>query len=442
MLSYTDSIALPCGAVAPNRLLKSACTEGLANPDNRVTERHLTLYRLWALSGAGILVSGNILVDRRYLERGGNVSIDKDYPYTYDVQQRAMLKAWGEVSKSGGSLFLAQLNCAGLKSPDYVTPRTIGPVGQPKGTVPNGATQRKREDAAAARAVTVEELDSLVEKWVFASTVLAECGWDGVQIHAAHGYLVSSFLSPYVNTRTDAYGGSLDNRARLLLRILEGIREAVPDTFVVSVKIHCSDFADNGFTYAECTTVCRWLVERGIDLIEFSGAIGTIIRSRRLGEALVDQLSESAITADPAAPRSAAWFTDHCTAIRGSGACVKVPTCMTGGFTLPAEMDDALRAGTCDMLGMGRPFCVAPADVGERLQKFDQAGQMEPIEKMPEMAGILWYYHQFQNIGDGKPIDWEISIQEAAEKQMAYHASWGVEYKKTISNLATTKSRL
>jgi len=235
-----------------------------------VTERHLTLYRLWSSSGAGILVSGNIQVDRRYLERAGNVAIDLDAPHTYDERQREMLREWLRVSKAHGSLFIGQLSCAGAKAPGYTTDETIGPSAAPAGTIPAGS-RRQSELPARVREATVAELDALVGKFAHAAKVLAECGWDGVQPHAAHAYLVSSFLSPATNQRQDEYGGPLENRARLLLRIVDAIREVVPPDFLLSVKIHCSDFMEEGFTLAEAEVVCQWLVEAGVELIELSG---------------------------------------------------------------------------------------------------------------------------------------------------------------------------
>lgn len=150
------------------------------------------MYRLFGSAGAGILVSGNILIDRRYLERAGNVCLDKTCEHTYDQQQRDMFKRWAEASKVHGSLIVAQLSCAGLKSPAYLTDMTIGPVAQQQGATTKGANAMKGRKAdkggvAAARSATAADLDAVVENFSFAAKVLCECGWDGVQIHAAHG---------------------------------------------------------------------------------------------------------------------------------------------------------------------------------------------------------------------------------------------------------------
>jgi 2,4-dienoyl-CoA reductase-like NADH-dependent reductase (Old Yellow Enzyme family) len=176
------------------------------------------------------------------------------------------------------------------EAPGYITEETIGPSAAAAGTIPAGS-RRQAELPARVRAATAAELDALVAKFAHAAGVLAACGWDGVQPHAAHAYFVSSFLSPATNQRTDEYGGSLANRARLLLRIVDAIREAVPAAFLLSVKIHCSDFMADGLTVAEAAVVCGWLADKGVELIELSGNIGAVLRAEASGESLADAVA-------------------------------------------------------------------------------------------------------------------------------------------------------
>ena len=163
--------------ICPNRLLKSALTEGLASPENRVTNRHIRLYEKWGQAGIGLIISGNIVCDRRYLERAGNVAIDLEYPHTYDGLQREMLRKWAKVSKAGGSIFIGQVSNAGLKVNQYTVDLTVGPNAGPAGVIPKGSTRKRSglEMPAEARACTVDDFDLFVKKWVHTAKVLNEC---------------------------------------------------------------------------------------------------------------------------------------------------------------------------------------------------------------------------------------------------------------------------
>jgi len=419
-MSWSDPLTLPNGAVVPNRILKSACTEGLADYDNRVTERHLNLYRAFAQGGVGILLSGNIQVDRRYLERAGNVCIDKGYPHTYDARQRDMLKQWATVAKSRGSLFLGQLSCAGPRTPSYCVDTAIAPS--------QAAPTKGLEPSAVSRAATVGELDTLVESWIHAAVVLSECGWDGVQVHAAHGYLISSFLSPEANRRADEYGGELQNRARLLLRVVRGIKAAVPSSFVLSVKIHCSDFLEGGFDHRECSTVCTWLADAGVHLIEFSGAFAPVLIARMTKQAAPDPVANPAPNGSP---RSAAFFVDQTAAIKASGAGRGIPMALTGGFVAMDQVQDALQSGACDMVGLARPMCIHPDDVMKRFVE-GTPDAMAKIQRQRGLGEINWYYYQFRRLGDGQDIDNSMKTKEAIAKQVEYHLAWAKEYRKTL----------
>ena len=125
---------------------------------------------------------------------------------------------------------------------------------------------------APARALTVDEIHDLVQRWGWASEQLYKAGADGMQMHCAHGYLGSQFLSPRVNKRTDQYGGNFENRARFIMEVFAEVRKRVPDTkFMMTIKINSADFADGGFSAEECEAMCEKLEAVGVDLIELSG---------------------------------------------------------------------------------------------------------------------------------------------------------------------------
>ena len=225
----TDPLAqplrLPCGAVLPNRLCKAAMTEGLGDSQLRATERHVRLYRAWSEGGAGLHVTGNVMVDRHVIERPGNVAIDPSHPPSVDAEARARLKAWSAAGTVGGNGLWMQISHAGRQSPRYATRQPVGPSDVQLDLMGN---------YARPRALREDEILGLVQRFAQVAVIARETGFTGVQVHGAHGYLLSSFLSPVTNLRTDAWGGSLENRARFLVEVVHAVRKAVGDVRVTS----------------------------------------------------------------------------------------------------------------------------------------------------------------------------------------------------------------
>ena len=431
---------------APNRLLKSALTEGLADSENRVTTGHINLYRHWSETKVGIIISGNIIVDRRYLERAGNVCIDLEYPHTYDVKQRQMLSEMSRAGKSQGALFLAQLSHAGLNAKQYTVDLTVGPTAVKAGTIPKGSTRYRHplELPAEAKEATIKDIDLYVNKWIHAAKVCSECGFDGIQIHAAHGYLISSFLSPDKNKRTDMYGGSLQNRARLLIRVLSEIKRLVKPmhpNLIVSIKIHCSDLNDNGFKWNECAQVLSWLETKNlIDFVEFSGDFGRAMRASNGINVGVGDLAPL-INRGENVPKvlRKTWFPDRVQAIRdklasGNTSGNTIPLCITGGYVRGIEIENTITSGLAELVGMGRAFCYNVHDVVDRLVR-DKNEDTAIWRNTPQnFSNMMWIYCGFRNVGKGRNIDWNLSIEDATAEQRAYHFNWTKEYRKTMTD--------
>jgi 2,4-dienoyl-CoA reductase-like NADH-dependent reductase (Old Yellow Enzyme family) len=239
-------LVLPCGAVLGNRLCKAAMTEGIADAFLRATPAHERLYRTWSEGGAGLLITGNLQVDRTDLERPANVAIDRTEPRTYDAEARDRLRRWAQAGTGAGNHLWVQIAHAGRQTPRYVTTRPVAPSAVHLDLLGN---------YARPRALTEAEIVDLIQRFAHAATVVRECGFTGVQVHGAHGYLISSFLSPVTNLRTDAWGGSLENRARFLLETVRAVRRAVGRDFPVSVKLNSDDFRKGGFSHADCLRV-------------------------------------------------------------------------------------------------------------------------------------------------------------------------------------------
>jgi len=402
------SLRLPCGAVLPNRLCKAAMTEGVADDRLRATPRHETLYRTWSEGGAGLLLTGNVQVDRDDLERPGNVAIDLTAPDTVSAEAREGLTRWARAGTSAGNHLWMQISHAGRQAPWYVTR-------QPK--APSAVKLDLFGNYCTPRALTEDEILDLVRRFAAAATMARETGFTGVQVHGAHGYLISSFLSPVTNLRTDAWGGALENRARFLLETVRAVRRAVGPDFPVAVKLNSDDFRKGGFSHAECLQVVQWLNGEALDLLEISGGTYEQLRligaEGRAGEAIPVRVSTLA---------REAYFLYYAEAIRRVA---RMPLMVTGGFRSRAAMEAAL-AGACDMIGLGRPLCWQPGFPRRLLaREVDRVARMEDRLRFAERgwrspsspftaAKVLnafgaqsWYYCQLFRLADGKPADLE-----------------------------------
>lgn len=388
-LTLASPLTLPCGAVLKNRFGKAPLTEGLADEMNRATARHVSLYGRWADGGAGLVVTGNVQVDRRYLERPGNVVIDGNGGLKE-------LKAYAKAGTRNGTHLFMQINHPGRQTPRRVCEQPVAPSAVKLKNLPESAF-------APPRALEAAEIDDVIRRFVHVAVTAKETGFTGIQVHAAHGYLISQFLTPLVNQRTDQWGGSLENRARLLLTIVRETRKAVGPAFPISVKLNSSDFQQGGFSNADCLQVVRWLEEAGLDLLEISG--GNYEEPSMMGS----KTSEGTAVADSTVRREA-YFMEYAEQIRKVS---KVPLMVTGGFRSKAAMEAALASGALDVVGLGRPMCVE-TDLPNRILAGGDGTAWEKNIK-PAKAGLAWFCLALLAHGDGRTPNTTLTGPEAID---------------------------
>ncbi len=414
--ALSETLALPCGAVLPNRLAKAAMTEGLATSGGVPTPELERLYGLWSDGGAGMLLSGNIQVDSDHLERPGNVVIDREP----DTEMRAALATWASAATRNGNHFWAQLSHAGRQTMKPVNPHPKAPSAVKVG-LPGG-------QFGEPVALTVEEIEDIVRRFGIAAAACKQAGFTGVQVHAAHGYLMSSFLSPRTNLRDDRYGGSLENRARALLEAVAACRQAVAPDFPVAVKLNSADFQKGGFAFEDSLQVAQWLEQAGVDLIEISG--GTYEQPKLLDIEGIEEVEDQHVAQSTLARE--AYFVDFAVAMHQK---VKIPLMVTGGFRRRDAMEQALSSGAADLIGLGRPMCVdtdAPAKLmagAEELNRYEEQLSLFPawlsfltrISALRSMAGFAvqyWFYAQLDELGrEGRPQP-EMSVMAATKRIM------------------------
>lgn len=254
-----QSLRLPNGSVLRNRLAKAAMSEALATYGNRPTEALVELYRRWGSSGLGLIITGNVMIDRRALGEPGNVVIE-------DESDLPVLTRWAQAATAHGAALWAQLNHPGKQSPKGLNAVNLAPSAVPF-----------REDMAAffetPREATTVEIQDIIERFGRAAAICKKAGFSGVQIHAAHGYLINQFLSPHHNRRDDAWGATPEKRRRFVLAAYAEIRRQVGASFPVGIKLNSADFQRGGFTEEESLDTIRALADAGIDLIEVSAAL-------------------------------------------------------------------------------------------------------------------------------------------------------------------------
>lgn len=403
-------LVLPCGAVLKNRIAKAAMTEGLSAGDNQANARFVRLYRRWGEGGAALLITGNVIIDRWHLERGGNLAIE-------GKQSNAALAFLADMSsaaKAHGAHIWMQLNHAGRQTQKMINkhPKAPSNIGLKMG---NGRF-------AKPSPLTAAEIDNAVEAFVFAAKTAEATGFDGIQIHAAHGYLVSQFLSPLSNRRTDQYGGPLENRARFLLDVVRRIRAGTRKGFAVSVKLNSADFQKGGFSDDESATVAKWLEEAGVDLIEISG--GNYEQPRMINFDRKDPLAnkrESTVKRE-------AYFLDFVPKLRAK---VSIPVMVTGGFRSVSAMESALANDGVDMIGLGRPLVIDPdgalkilsGEVSRLFSRDDDliigSGLLSPrspigfLRDLNAWGSLGWYYEHIYSLADGKKPDLSLSAFRA-----------------------------
>lgn len=387
-------LILPGGAVLPNRIGKAAMSEGLSDAQNHATPRLAELYRQWGRSGAGLLLSGNIQVDRWHLERPLNVVLEDECGL--DALRQVVQAATAE-----GAHFWAQISHTGRQVANAINEAPLAPS-----SVEIDVLRGTGQFFARPREMSQVEIETALRQFATTARLAKQAGFTGVELHGAHGYLISQFLSPRTNLRQDCWGGPLENRARFLLKAIAAVREAVGTGFPVGLKLNTSDFQKGGFTNAECLTVVRWLNGSSLDLLELSG--GSLEQPKVVGIAVKDEGEDG--RRESTAKREA-YFIEFAGAVR---AVAKMPVMVTGGFRTRASMEAALEAGELDMVGIGRPLIADPMTPKKLLSR--EIDEAPAPEKNIELFHLLgWFNMQMERLADGLEPDLSLAGAEAAE---------------------------
>lgn len=387
MPSIHDPLSLPSGQVLNNRFMKSALSEALGDSQNRPTLGLYRLYERWSTGGFGLIVTGNVMIDRDQLGEPGNVVIEDD-------RDLKSLTTWASAGKQAGSAMWMQINHPGRQA------NALSTRHRPVAPSPIAA---KVPGAVRPRELNEPEIVDLIGRFAQAAAVAEAAGFDGVQVHGAHGYLVSQFLSPRSNQRDDAWGGDPERRMRFVQEVISAIRAQVSPDFGVGIKLNSADFQRGGFTEEESQDVVGQLVADGVDLIEISGGSYE-------SPAMMGMRAESTRARE-------AYFLEYAAQVRKIAQ--DVPLAVTGGFRSRAAMEQAIADEECDVVGLGRPTCTNPdaaADIlASRVDRLADpkiqvgaraaVGKVVSLKTLDSALDLQWHTDQLHRIGSGKQPD-------------------------------------
>jgi 2,4-dienoyl-CoA reductase-like NADH-dependent reductase (Old Yellow Enzyme family) len=346
-----EKLTLPNGSVIANRIAKAAMEENMADADQAPSEPLLRLYQSWADGEAGLILTGNVMVDGRAVTGPGGVVLEND-------RQLDKFKRWASIGRSRGAQFWLQINHPGRQMQANLGQETWAPSAVP---LDLGKLSNR---FAVPRMMTPDLIAEVIGRFATSARLGEQAGFTGVEIHAAHGYLVNQFLSPLTNQRTDTWGGSLENRARLLLEIVKAVRAVVSAHFAVAVKLNSADFQRGGFTTDDARQVVEMLNRLQVDLVELSG--GSYEAPAMQGQAR-----------DGRTLAREAYFLEFARDIK---AVARMPVMITGGIRRRPIVEQVLGTGV-DMVGMATALAIDPF-----LPRDWRLGK----DSAPELAPITW----------------------------------------------------
>ncbi|KAI6207126.1 Oxidored-FMN domain-containing protein [Aphelenchoides besseyi] len=361
-----ESLQFPTsGRVSQNRFMKSAMSELIATYDTKnvklsgiPTQRIINLYERFGQGGWGVILTGNIAVDHSHLEAGGNMAISREGDSKDSRVQYSRLASAG---KNGGSLFIGQLNHTGRQTFANVNPRPFA-----ASEVPLTGVEMRGSAFGQPVPLTVEQIKTeVIDRFVFACNRLHEAGFDGVEIHAGNGFLLSNFLSPTTNKRKDQYGGSVANRLRIVEEIYRAIRAEIPETtgFVVGIKFNSAEFQDGGLSQEEIIEMAEAIDRIGFDFFELSGGTYEKMQFWHVKEST---------------QRREGFFIEFAAALRPHIKNAKV--FLTGGFRTVPGMVRAIKNSDTDGISLARPAAAEPDLPRKILNKGVQSAALSLFE--------------------------------------------------------------
>ena len=354
-------LELPCGATLKNRLAKSAMSDSLGNGEGDPTEAQIRLYERWAEGGAAVSIIGEVQGDPRFPEKPGNLVFGEH------TNQQAIQSLANRGVIEGAHLW-PQLGHAGALS--------HLPISQPRGP------STLDIEGLQCAGMSIDEVQELPDMYARTALQAKTAGFSGVLIHAGHGFLLSQFLSPLFNHRNDGYGGSIEARCRIVLKVIAEVRRAVGSSFPVGIRINSTDKLEGGLTEVDALEVVRLLDHTSIDLIDISG--GTYFPGAK---------------ASSDGSRRGPYFLDFA---RLAKEVTQVPLMATGGFKRREQAIDAVASGAVDMVGIARAMVLDPRLAETWLTEDGGDPDFPRFESAPPGGITAWYTMRLTDLGEDR----------------------------------------
>lgn len=366
---------LPCGVRLKNRLIKAAMSDSLGDGAGNTTEAQIRLYERWAEGGTALSLIGEVQTSPHYPEKPGNLVLvpDADLPALQVLATRG---------SANGTHIWPQLGHAGALA--------HGPVSKPKGPSPLDVAGLQCDG------MSLEEIHDLPGSYAQAAILAQKAGFGGVLIHAGHGFLFSQFLSPLFNHRTDAYGGAVAGRFRVIGEVIDAVRKAVGPSFPVGIKINSTDKLEGGLSTEDAIEVVRLLDQTSIDIIDVSG--GTYF--------------PGAASSSDGTSSSGPYFIDFA---KRAKEVTSIPIMLTGGFETRDQAVKALADGSVDAISLARAMALNPSLANAWLST-DGGDPEFPMFDAPPRGGVTaWYSMRLTALGEDAGGAFTMEPKEALE---------------------------
>ncbi len=401
-----EKLVFPNGSMVPNRIAKAAMEENMADLSQAPSEELMRLYQAWADGGAGLIITGNVMVDRRAMTGPGGVVLE-------DESHLDIFKRWAQIGRSKGAQVWLQINHPGRQMQANLGQQTWAPSAV---ALDLGKMSDRFNPPVE---MTQDMIQEVIQRFANTARLGEKAGFTGVEIHAAHGYLLSQFLSPLSNKRQDQWGGSLENRARILIEIVKAVRAVVSDTFTVAVKLNSADFQRGGFSAEDAQQVVQMLNTLPVDLVELSG--GSYEAPAMQGQAR-----------DGRTLAREAYFLEFAQEIRKVA---KMPVMVTGGIRRKQVAEQVIESGV-DMVGIATALAIEPNLPNQWKQGKNTAPALKPIhwknKTLASLANMATVKLQLRKLSLGKTPNPQVSPLWALILQQSAMARRTRQYKKRM----------
>ena len=393
-----SSLELPCGVILKNRLAKSAMSDSLANGEGDPTTVQIRLYERWAEGGTALSIIGEVQGDPRFPEKPGNLVLgsNTNQQALQSLARRAVIEdahLWPQLGHAGALSHL--------------------PISQPKGPSPLNI------GSFQCAGMSIGEVQELPDRFARTAVHAKAAGFSGVQIHAAHGFLLSQFLSPLFNRRRDGYGGSIEARCRIVIEVVDKVRRAVGPTFPIGIKINSTDKLEDGLTQDDALEVVRLLDQTSIDLIDISG--GTYFPGAKA--------SSEGSSRGP-------YFLDFARLAKGV---TNVPLMSTGGFKRREQAVDAVDSGAVDMVGIARGMVLDPRLAEAWLTEEGGDPDFPKFESAPPGGITAWYTMRLTALGEDRENAFTLDLPSAIRIYEERDALRCIKWRKKFSHQQTKR---